>query len=368
MKFSKWDIVFVRDCNLRCSYCSTGYGRFADSQPRELSRDMWDSVAAFMLSHTDTHSKIMINFQGGETFIRFDPFIEFVKLLKGQFEKSNIDLQIDVATNGVLLDGRRLAICLDNGINLHFSIDGDEKKHDLHRRDLAGRGTFKKAFGNWREYKKMSGRNENSPSCSSKSVATTENGLSDIVRFWNAQGLAVIDVILEERSFYVENGDQEKLDLRRKAYLRDLEKMAAECVSRSREAFFLTNFKGPMVLLSLWEMMLKNSFAGSCAAGEYVLGIDPAGNLFPCNVFVGQEQWNIGHVSIGIDQKALECFLLEKRRAFSICSECAVRQFCGGGCPDSAGASILNHNSPGGCDFMKEVIKIADSSFRSMCK
>lgn len=368
MKMHKWDIVFVQDCNLRCSYCSTGYGRFAASPPRELSRDLWDSVVAFMIRHADGRHKVLIDFQGGETFVRFEPFMEFVTLLKSRFVKSGIDLQIDVATNGVLLDSRRLGLCLEMGINLYFSIDGGEEKHDLHRRDLSGRGTFTRAFANWQEYRELTAAHGHGPYCGIKSVATAENGMADIVRFWNAHGVDIVDVILEDKSFYVANGGLEDVDLRRKSYLRDLEVMAAECASRSEKAFFLTHFKGPMVLLTAWEMMLKNSFAVRCDAGKDMLGIDPSGNLYPCNAFVGQARWQVGSIADGIDADALERFRREKERAFTVCADCVVGQFCGGGCPASANDKTLMHHSPGGCDFMKELVKIADSSFRSICK
>lgn len=368
MKFSKWDIVFVQDCNLHCSYCSTGYGRFADSRPRELGRERWDDVIAFMVGHTDARQKALINFQGGETFIRFEPFIEFVKRVKDRFQESGLNPQFHVATNGVLLDRRRLQTCLETEINLHFSIDGEKDKHDLHRRDRAGRGTFQRAFENWQEYRQLAASYGQATLCSIKSVATAENGLADIVRFWNAHEVNVIDVILEDKSFYTGNGDLQEVDLRREAYLRDLRIIAADCASRSAQELFLTHFKGPMVLLAIWEMMLKNSAAGKCSAGQDMLGIDPSGNLFPCNAFIGRMRWQVGNVTDGIHGDALERFLLEKELAFNVCADCAVRQFCNGGCPGSADEKVLMHHSPGGCEFMKGLIGIADSSFRSICK
>jgi uncharacterized protein len=368
MKASKWDIVFVQDCNLRCSYCSTGHGRFAASRPGTLSRDLWDAVADFMVSHSDRRHRALVNFQGGETSIHFQPFSEFVTALKGRFERSGQELQVDMATNGVLLDRRRLGICLDMGINLHFSIDGEETKNDLHRRDRAGRGTFRRAFANWQVYRELAAGSGTAPRCTIKSVATVENGLRDIVRFWNAQGVDVVDVILEDKSFYVENGGLDDVDLRRAAYLRDLEVIAAECASRCAGELFLTRFKGPMILFSLWEMMLKNGSAGWCGAGESMLGIDAAGRVFPCNAFIGRPRWQIGHVGDGIDDGALARFLSEKELAFAACADCSVRQFCSGGCPGSADDQALLRHSPGGCEFMKELVGIADASFRSLCK
>jgi uncharacterized protein len=368
MKASKWDIVFVQDCNLRCSYCSTGHGRFGACRPGVLSRDLWDAVIDFVVSHSDPQRMALINFQGGETSICFEPFSEFVSMLKERFERSGQKLQVDMATNGVLLDRRSLGVCLDMGINLHFSIDGERTKNDLHRRDRAGRGTFRRAFANWQGYRKMAAQAGTAPRCTIKSVATAENGLADIVHFWNAQGVDVVDVILEDKSFYVENGGLDDVDHRRKAYLRDLKVIAAECASRCTGELFLTHFKGPMILLSLWEMMLKNSSTGWCSAGRDMLGIDVAGEVFPCNAFIGRPRWRIGHVTHGIDNGALARFLAEKELAFTACADCSVRQFCSGGCPGCADDQDLLRHSPGGCEFMKELVGIADASFRSLCK
>ncbi len=368
MKVNKWDIVFVQDCNLRCSYCSTGYGRFAESQPRELERARWDDAIAFMAGHAEPRQTLQIDFQGGETFMRFESFIEFVKKIKNRFQEFDVYPQIHVATNGVLLDHRRLSTCREMGIHLYFSIDGEKKKHDLHRRDRAGRGTFQRAFDNWRQYAQLAASDGRGMSCGIKSVATAENGLADIVHFWNSQGVDVIDVILEDKSFFTENGTLQAVDRRRNDYLRDLRAIAAECASRGERELFLTHFKGPMILFSIWEMILKDSKAEKCSAGKDMLAVDPGGNLFPCNGFVGRPRWQVGNVVDGVDGAALKRFLLEKERAFAVCSGCSVRQFCNGGCPANADDQVLRHHSPGGCEFMKQLIGIAESSFRSMCK
>ncbi|MCP3921598.1 MAG: radical SAM protein [Desulfobacterales bacterium] len=126
--FDEFRICLVQDCNLRCKYCSTGFGRWG-KEPLVMNKEIIKKSISFMLKNSTT--SFMISFSGGETLAFFSDFKYFVDTLTTQ--KGNKKVLIGVATNGTTLSKEITDYLINNKIKLTFSIDGNKKTNDRNR-------------------------------------------------------------------------------------------------------------------------------------------------------------------------------------------------------------------------------------------
>ena len=82
-----------------------------------------------------------------------------------------------------------------------------------------------------------------------------------------------------------------------------------------------------------------------CGAGSEYLSVTPDGSLYPCHQFAGEEEFLLGNVKTGIDEKKLS--LIDRFRSLNVytkkeCSSCFCRYYCSGGC--AANAYHANHD------------------------
>ncbi len=135
IKILNWQIVFVQYCNLKCSYCSTGFGKFGEKEPAYMKDNTWKKLTGWIFADPGKNEKVSLCIEGGETLLKFKPFFEFVQYLYKQAEKQDVQLSIDVGTNGVFFEKNILDSCAKYRIGLNFSIDGNEETHNRYRKD-----------------------------------------------------------------------------------------------------------------------------------------------------------------------------------------------------------------------------------------
>jgi len=93
------------------------------------------------------------------------------------------------------------------------------------------------------------------------------------------------------------------------------------------------------------------------------MAVGADGTLYPCEAFVGKQNWSVGSVFDGIDETALESFRQQYARALAACIACphapACPKSCFGATPDAGvEAGFLQ-----GCDFAISLSTIAQNSF-----
>jgi len=365
-KFVNWQIAFVEDCNLRCSYCSTGFGRFGQTKQNSMKRPVWERLLEFIFSDISAGEHVSFDIQGGEPFLHFDEFLAFVDEASKTAEKKRVTLSIAVTTNGTLLNKTRLELCARHRINMTFSIDGGRLVHNRYRKDKNGLGTHRRAMKNWRSYRKITKSLNPRPACRIQSVITSHSRLSSLVRYWAEQGEKIADCVIQEPSRFTRCGGRKDWHLRRKRYLQDFQKIALQQSSALDIPNFLSRFKGPSSLYELWRDMFLNNSRVPCGVGRNTLGLDSSGNLFPCDAFIGREHWKIGDIFSGIDHDRLKSFTSTLSQLRQRCRSCSIRKFCGGGCCAAGDGDELVLNMEQGCSFMKEIVEIAKMGYKRL--
>jgi len=99
-----------------------------------------------------------------------------------------------------------------------------------------------------------------------------------------------------------------------------------------------------------------------CGVGSDYLAVTPAGELYPCHQFVGEERFLLGDVWQGITRPALReefaaCNLYSKAE----CGECWAKYYCAGGCPANAyrASGSINGVYKDGCELFKKRMECA---------
>ena len=138
-----------RRCNLACDYC---YYRAGPLKTEEGSGGLSimenDVLERFIRQYIEASQgpEVLIVWHGGEpTLAGLDFFKRAVDLQK-RYLPAGWVCRNNLQTNGVLLDDDWAAFIAEEGFDVGLSIDGAQWLHDQNRKDLGGRGSYKKAL------------------------------------------------------------------------------------------------------------------------------------------------------------------------------------------------------------------------------
>jgi uncharacterized protein len=360
---AEWEVAFVADCNLRCDYCNTGFGR-AGGSARKMERAVRERFVPFVIEHSRGVPHVSLQFGTGETFVHFDEFIALVDELRAAARAAGIQLDFALPTNGVLLDRRRLELCAERGLHLRFSIDGPAALHDGRRRNAAGSPSHAKALANWRLYREICAGMEHPPGCGIASVVTDDSSLAQVDEYWRANGVPVYDAYLELPSRWVESSP-EAVTARQARYLADLRAIAQREAERAGFPTFLSDFAGPSHLYQLWGRLLTGRLnPARCGVGNTVLGVDTVGDLYPCASFFGNPAMIVGSLERGLDRAKLAAIGRGVDELTKECETCEAAHLCTKGCAASTPERGITLNGEGGCDFFRGLVRVVEESYQ----
>jgi len=132
-------------CNLACDYCYVY--EMADqswrSRPTVMDEPMWQAAARRMAEHARAHDldTMRLVLHGGEPLMAG---AERLDRLVGDFRRAfdgRTRLDVQMQTNGVLLDERMLGVLRAHRVGIGVSLDGTAADHDRRRSYANGRGS-----------------------------------------------------------------------------------------------------------------------------------------------------------------------------------------------------------------------------------
>ena len=119
-------IVLTRRCNHRCVYCQAGTASGESMTPAAARR-------AVDLAFSAPVDGLALEFQGGEPLMNWPALEAAVCRARLDARRTGKDLELSVVTNFSLMDERRAAFIVDNGIAVCTSLDGPADLHDANR-------------------------------------------------------------------------------------------------------------------------------------------------------------------------------------------------------------------------------------------
>ncbi|MEU4510731.1 FxsB family cyclophane-forming radical SAM/SPASM peptide maturase [Nonomuraea wenchangensis] len=144
--FQQFVLKIHSRCNLACTYCymyemaDQGWRR----QPRRMSQATIDAAAARIAEHARMNrlSQVEVILHGGEPLLAGVDHLRYaVKAVRAAVDPG-VTVNVQVQTNGVLLDPAFLELFDELGVLVAVSLDGDREANDRHRRGPAGQGSF----------------------------------------------------------------------------------------------------------------------------------------------------------------------------------------------------------------------------------
>ena len=361
-RVSCWHVIFSADCNLRCSYCYTGHGRFGQLvDGMDLSTlESWLDLA---LELALEGGELQFEFGGGETFLRFDDFLNATDRIVARARSKRVRPRIHVTTNGTQLDDLRLGALAARSIDLTFSIDGPAHHHNRNRLDRHGRTTHGRALTAFLGYRRLAEESGGRFSCDLQSVLTDGVRLTEIIEYWLAHDVQLFTCVVELPSTFLHHDGTASWRRRQQVYLEDLERFAMATARRLQVPTFLSDYCGPGNLYQMWRSLFLDQETAPCAAGSGFMAVGADGTLYPCEAFVGKQNWSVGSVFDGIDETALESFRQQYARALAACIACPHAPACPKSCFGAAPDAGVEAGFLQGCDFAISLSTIAQNSF-----
>jgi radical SAM protein with 4Fe4S-binding SPASM domain len=322
-----YDVCLVQDCNLRCRYCSTGYGRWGET-PRVMARGTIDRVVTFMIN--SSAGEFRVSFSGGETLLAFDNLRYFIDRLLREKKKARRKVLIEVATNSVLLTREAADYLAANRVSVSFSLDGDRATTNRNRISLAGESVYDlvcKGIDTYRDTLIKNGLGDTRL----KAECTVDEESNLFLSVIHLFDMGFNDVVARPAASSTFTGFSSAESSRN--YLASFGSLVRHILGPLEPADILVGNHDRMLFniqRPLISIISGKHEASSCQAISGSVCIMPNGEISPCFLFNGGP-WRhlvIGDVFSGIDWAKAEKVLEYFRSATLVCSSCWCRHLC----------------------------------------
>ena len=353
-------LSITEQCNLRCSYCY--YKESHAKRSAVMSEDVMEATVSLAVQKCveQKQTDFNITFFGGEPLLRVDFIKKTVKFAKDLIKSHRAELPRDFAltfavnTNGTLFTDEVVRFLKREKFTVYLSVDGPEKKHNISRKTVDGKGSFRaiKPF-----IPAMADMN-----AVVLMVVTRMHvrGLANSVKWMFGQGFKRVSTCVDfDGSWSSEDFD---------ALVVEYEKLARFWYNAKR--------KGSDIYLGTIQDKVTMCFMGirqkhyTCYMNPDSLAVAANGNTFPCTRFISSQNGapyitgNVFDMRSGIYKGVLprdvRRFMEKDRKE---CGGCAIRQRCLAhecGCTSFYTTGTLDKVSPEVCTHERILCAICD--------
>ena len=110
----------------------------------------------------------------------------------------------------------------------------------------------------------------------------------------------------------------------------------------------------------LIRLLLGTRILYRCPAGKTDVSVDAEGDIYPCDSFIGIEEFRLGNVCTRMDEDKRRGFLALRVDEKHTCTSCWARYLCGGGCYYSGWLATGRMDTPDSikCDLIRHLITV----------
>lgn len=339
-------------CNLNCSYCFAAQGNYQGGKAL-MSFEVGKQAFDFLIKNSGTRVNLEVDFFGGEPLMDWQVVKDLVNYARTLEPIHNKKFRFTLTTNGVLIDDDVIEFANREMHNIVLSLDGRKEVHDHLRKDYQGRGSYDVILPKFKEFvEKRDGKGYYMRGTfTHNNVDFTEDifHMADL----GFKELSMEPVVCDPNDAYALTAeDMPKLFEQYEILAIDMiaRKKAGAPISFYHYNLDLTN--GPCIYKRIT----------GCGSGTEYMAVTPWGELFPCHQFVGDEQYSLGNIWDGVQDKAAQdefrsCNIYSKQE----CRECWANLYCSGGCPANAfhATGDINGIYEYGCQLFKRRIECA---------
>ena len=339
-------------CNLTCDYCFAQAGRYHGAEalmPFEVGRQALD----LLLANAGSHKNLEVDFFGGEPLMNWQVVKNLVAYARGREPETGKRFRFTLTTNGLLLNDEVTEFCNREMSNVVLSLDGRREVHDRLRKTVNGQGSYDVIVPKFQRF--VQARGKGNYYIRGTFTGANPDFTNDL---YHMADLGFKDLSMEP-VVCGENSPHALTRVGLNTVLREYEALALEMARRkggtNEFSFYHYN-------LDLAHGPCIHKRVAGCGVGTEYVAVTPAGDLYPCHQFVGEEQFCMGNVREGITRTDLRaefaaCTLHSKTE----CRDCWAKYYCAGGC--AANAHHASGNIQGvyedGCELFKKRMECA---------
>ena len=314
-------------CNLNCSYCFASQGHYHGDRA-VMSLEVGKRALDFLIENSGTRRNLEVDFFGGEPLMNFDVVKELVAYARVREKECGKNFRFTLTTNGLLINDDVIDFANRECSNVVLSLDGRKEVHDRFRVDYAGNGSWERIVPKFQ--KLVEAREGKNYYMRGTFTHANPDFLEDIK--------VMLDLGFKELSMEpvvcAPDDPSALTDEDLPIVLEQYEKLAELMLERHRAGDPFT-FYHYMIDLKGGPCIYKR--ISGCGSGTEYMAVTPWGDLYPCHQFVGEEEFKLGNVFDGVDNKAVqEDFASCNVYARPECADCWAKLYCSGGCAANA--------------------------------
>ena len=310
-------------CNLCCEYCFAGQGKYQGTDAL-MSFEVGKQAFDFLIANSGTRRNLEVDFFGGEPTLNLDVVKQLVAYAREVEQEKGKNFRFTFTTNGVALDEETMDFLNREMSNVVLSLDGRPEVNDHFRRNAAGRGSYDIIVPKFKRLVASRG----GKGYYVRGTFTHHN--TDFTNdLFHMADLGFTELSMEpvvcppDDPYALTEADLPVL-------YEQYELLATEMLKREREGRPIT-FYHYMLDLKHGPCIYKR--ITGCGSGTEYMAVTPAGELYPCHQFVGDERYRLGDVWQGVTNTAVQDeFRSCNAYAREGCRDCWARMYCSGGC------------------------------------
>ncbi|MDO4518143.1 MAG: thioether cross-link-forming SCIFF peptide maturase [Bacillota bacterium] len=314
-------------CNLNCSYCFASQGKFSGERGL-MSFEVGKRALDFLVENSGSRRNLEVDFFGGEPLMNFQVVKELVNYARSIEKEKDKNFRFTLTTNGVLVDDDVIDFANRECSNVVLSLDGRKEVHDRYRVDYEGNGSWEKIVPKFQKFVEARG----GKNYYMRGTFTHENPdfLKDIEEMLDLgfRELSMEPVVTspDDPSALTESDMEVVMD--------QYEKLAELMIKKDEEKDPFT-FYHYMIDLTGGPCIYKR--ISGCGSGTEYMAVTPWGDLYPCHQFVGDENFKLGDIWKGVENRKIQDeFMSCNVYAHEECKDCWARLYCSGGCAANA--------------------------------
>lgn len=313
----------AHDCNMRCRYCFADTGGFGGT--RELmSLNTAKAAVDFLISSSGMRKQLEIDFFGGEPLLNFEVVRQTVLYGKQEAARHGKEFRFTITTNGLNLTTEIEDFINEHMYNVVLSLDGRKQVNDLTRSTVNGNGSVYDTIVP--KYQRLRDkRGQKSYYVRGTFTKANLDFSRDVLHMVDLgfDQVSVEPVVADPTADYALT-DEELPEI-----LQEYHRLADQYLERQEKTPF--NFFHFNVELKKGPCLYKR-IAG-CGAGHEYLAVSPDGKLYPCHQFVGKDEYKMGSVFTGMENRNLRAELQDAHVLNKpTCQGCWAKYYCSGGC------------------------------------
>lgn len=314
--------VIGNSCNLNCEYCF--YHNKNQQELHLLKENLLEKLIKEYIQYSPR--KVYFIWHGGEPLLAGLSFFEKVIEFQEKYRKENQIIKNAIQTNGTLINKTWALFFKTYNFKVGVSLDGGQKTHNLFRKDLQGKGTFRKVVAGIATLRE----NGIEPGIISVLTKSSYSRLSDDFEYlvkqlhikswginvYHDDGKNLLDETISNEDF--ENYFKSIIDMWL-AY--DSSKLRI----REIDAFGAAAFN---------KIANLCSFNGSC--GDFIC-VEVNGKVYPCDRFTNNDDFCVGDLNFQslnsiIRNEKFQEFRQVAKNLPPECQKCQWNKFCHNGC------------------------------------